>query len=329
VIDMLVLSHEDVRRLLPMSECVPAMRDALLGLARDELHQPLRTVLRPPGASGLIAMMPAYRSAAPAVYGLKAVCVHPGNTAIGKDAHQGAVLLFDGTTGEPLAIANASAVTELRTAAVSAVATDVLARPDATTLAIIGAGVQARAHLAAIGVVRPLRSIRVAGRDIGRARQFAREMADHTSAVIQPCGSVEEAVDGADIVVTVTTSAEPVLSRGWLAPGVHVNAVGSSIPTTRELDADTVAAARLFVDRRESALNESGDFLFAAREKGLVADHIRGELGELLAGTVTGRTSQDELTLFISLGLAVEDLAAVSRLYELARADGTGMWVPF
>jgi ornithine cyclodeaminase/alanine dehydrogenase-like protein (mu-crystallin family) len=326
---MLVLSHEDVRRLLPMSGCVPAMREALLGLARDELHQPLRTVVRPPGAAGLIAMMPAYRGGDSAAYGLKAVCVHPGNPAIGKDAHQGAVLLFDGHTGEPLAVANASAITEVRTAAVSAVATDALARPDAGTLAIIGTGVQARAHLAAIGVVRPLRSVRVAGRDIARARRFAHELADHTAAPIQPCGSVREAIDGADIVVTVTTAAGPVLSRDWLAPGAHVNAVGSSIPTTRELDADTVAAAALFVDRRESTLNESGDYLFAVRERGLGPDHIRGELGELLAGTVAGRGSPDELTLFISLGLAVEDLAAVSRLYELARAAGAGTWVPF
>jgi ornithine cyclodeaminase/alanine dehydrogenase-like protein (mu-crystallin family) len=326
---MLVLSQADVRRLLPMSQCVPAMRDALLGLAREELHQPLRTVVRPPGAAGLMATMPAYRSAGPAVYGLKAVCVHPGNPAIGKDAHQGVVLLFDGSTGEPLAIANASAVTELRTAAVSAVATDALARPGATTLAIIGTGVQARAHLAAIDLVRPLRRVRVAGRDRTRTHRFADELAGHTSATIEPCDSVQAAVDGADIVVTVTTSVEPVLSYGWLAPGVHVNAVGSSIPTTRELDADTVAAARLFVDRRESALTESGDYLFAARERGLGPEHILGELGEVLAGTVDGRRGPAEVTVFISLGLAIEDLAAVSRLYDRAAAEGGGTRVPF
>ena len=229
---LLVLSTADVHRLLPVDATIAAMRDALLALARGEVHQPLRTVVRPPGAEGLLGLMPAFRAGAEPALGVKVVAVYPGNPARGRDAHQGAVLLLDGTTGEPLALANASAVTAVRTAAVTAVATDALARPDATTLAIIGTGVQAQAHLPAIAAVRRLTGIRVAGRSLESARRFALSQA----VPVEACATVEEAVSGADIVVTVTSSAEPVLSHDWLAPGAHVNAVGSSVadrPRTR------------------------------------------------------------------------------------------------
>jgi ornithine cyclodeaminase len=326
---VLVLTHAEVQRLLPMDECIPVMREALSALARGQVHQPLRMVVRPPDAAGLMGLMPSYRAGERAAYGLKVVCVFPGNPAIGKDAHQGAVMLFSAETGELLALMNASAITAIRTAAVSAVATDRLARADATDLAIVGAGVQAQAHLVAMACIRPIRRVRVASRDFDHARRFAETMRFRMPAPIDPVDSAELAVTGADIVVTATTAAEPVLKREWLAPGAHVNAVGSSMPTAREIDTATMAAASLFVDRRESTLNESGDYLSAAREGAIGPEHIRAEIGEVLIGAKPGRTSDDEITLFKSLGLAVEDLAAAEHAYRKAQQVDAGTWVEF
>ena len=328
---LLVLGAGDVRRLLAYDECAEAMRGALAGLARGQLHQPLRTVIRPPGAAGMMALMPAYQAAPAekAAYGLKAICIVPGNPAAGLDSHQGVVLLSSAATGEPLALLNASAVTEIRTAAVSAVATELLARRDATELAIIGTGVQARSHLLAIAALRPLTLIRVAGRDPARARRFAEEMRERTAAVVTPCDSAADAVAGAGIVVTATSSAEPVLCRDWLAPGAHINAVGACVPQARELDTETMAAAVLFTDSRESVTSEAGDYLMAEAEGAVGPDHIRAEIGELLTGRAPGRAGDDEITVFESLGLAVEDLAAAALAYRRAAALGTGSWVEF
>lgn len=322
---LLVLSEADVIELLPMSECIGVMRDALISLSSGEVHQPLRNVIRAPGASGFFGLMPAYRGGEAPVYGLKEVCVFPGNPARGLDTHLGGVLLHSGETGELLAIMNASAITAIRTAAVSAVATDLLARKEASTLAIIGAGVQARSHLEAIPVIRDIREIRVFSRTPSRAESLRSAGGDR----VRISASVEEAVRGADIVVTATSAREPVLSRDWIADGTHINAVGSSIATARELDSATVAAASLFVDRRESTINESGDYLFALREGAIGETHIRAEIGELLLGKAAGRTREDEITLFKSLGLAIEDVAAAAYLYEKAKATGSGSWTDF
>jgi ornithine cyclodeaminase/alanine dehydrogenase-like protein (mu-crystallin family) len=326
---ILVLNHAEVERLLPMADCVEAMAAALAALARGEAHQPLRMVVRPSGAAGLMGLMPAYMSGERSAYGLKAVCIFPGNAARGKDAHQGSVMLFSAETGELLTLMNASAITAIRTAAVSAVATRLLARADAGDLAILGAGVQARSHLAAMACARPIQRARIASRDPARAQTFAAEMAPHYDFPIEPVASVEQALHGADLIVTATTAAEPIVRREWIAPGAHINAVGSSIPTTREIDTATLTAASLFVDRRESTLNESGDYLFAAREGAIGPDHIRAEIGELLIGVHPGRTSPDEITVFKSLGLAVEDLAAADYVYRQAQAEGAGTWVEF
>lgn len=305
------------------------MREALLKLAAGEVHQPLRTIVRPPGAAGVLGLMPSYISGEQAAYGLKTVCVFPGNPAKGKDAHQGAVLLFSAETGELLALMNASAITAIRTAAVSGVATDLLAREDASSLAIIGAGVQARTHLIAMAEVRALKRCRVASRTIAHAKQFAEEMSGNVPFAIEPVETVEEALDGADLIATVTNAKEPVVRREWISPGVHLNVVGSSTPMTREVDTATIAAACLFVDRRESTINEAGDYLFAAREGAIGPDHIRAELGEVLTGAQPGRSSPDEITLFKSLGLAVEDLAAANHLYKKARELNAGTWIEF
>lgn len=326
---ILILNHRDVETLLPMPACIEVMAEALSALARGQVHQPLRTIVRPPGAAGLMGLMPAYQAGERAAFGLKAVCVFPGNPARGKDAHQGAVLLFSAETGEALALLNASAITAIRTAAVSGVATRLLARAEAGELAIIGAGVQARAHLAAMASIRPIRRARVASRHPDSARRFAAGLAPHYDFPIEPVDSVEAAVRGADLVVTATTAAEPILERGWIAPGAHLNVVGSSVPTAREVDTATMAAASLFVDRRESTLNEAGDYLFAAREGAIGPAHIRAEIGEVLIGARPGRTAPDEITLFKSLGLAIEDLAAAEYVFRQAQAANAGRWVEF
>lgn len=326
---ILILNHDEVFRLLPMKECIAVMREALGKLATGEVHQPLRTIVRPEGAAGVMGLMPSFISGNEAAYGLKTVCVFPGNPAIGKDAHQGAVLLFSAETGELRALMNASAITAIRTAAVSGVATDLLARADASELAIIGAGVQARTHLLAMAQVRAIKRCRIASRTIEHATQLAEEMRESVPFPLETVGTAEEAVRDADLIATVTNAKEPVVRREWLSPGVHLNVVGSSTPFAREVDTATMAASLLFVDRRESTLNEAGDYLFAAREGAIGPDHIRGEIGEVLTGEKPGRTSPEDITLFKSLGLAIEDLASANYLYRKAGELNAGAWVEF
>ena len=324
-----VIDEHDVRRLLPMAECVDLMADALAALARGEVFQPLRTITRPPEAQGLLGLMPAYRAGEHGAFGLKAICVFPGNPAQGKDAHQGAVMLFSRETGELLALMNASEITAIRTAAVSAVATRLLAREDAENLAIIGAGVQARTHLTALPCVRQIKQARIACRNIEHAQQLAAEMQAKVTFPIQPVHTNEEAVRGADLIVTATSSLEPVIDKDWISPGAHVNAIGTHSPNSREVDGGTMGVARIFVDRRESALNESGDYLLAAKEGVVTPESILAEIGELLIGAKQGRGSESEITLFKSLGLAIEDVACADYLYKKATAGNFGTFVNF
>jgi ornithine cyclodeaminase/alanine dehydrogenase-like protein (mu-crystallin family) len=324
-VKILVLAGHHVHELLPYGECADVMRQALADLARNRIQQPLRTIVRPAGAAGFMALMPAYADGT--AYGLKAICITPGNPAAGQDAHQGGVLLFAADTGEPLALVNASAVTEIRTAATSAVATGLLARPGRAELAIVGTGVQARAHAYALAATRSLIGIRIAGRDLARARTLAGELADRLNVPAVAHGAARDAIAGADIVVTATTSSRPVLRREWLAAGTHVNAVGACVPGDREIDTATMAEAALFADSRESVQNEAGDYLLAQAEG--VANPVRAELGELLIGSAPGRADADEITLFESLGLAAEDLAAASYLYDKAIRLGIGTAADF
>jgi ornithine cyclodeaminase/alanine dehydrogenase-like protein (mu-crystallin family) len=326
---MLVLSGRDVRQLLPYDECGQAMRAVLASVARGEIQQPLRTIVAPDSAAGVMALMPSFLPGPDGAYGLKAICVSPGNPAAGLDAHQGIVLLSSARTGEPLAVLNASAVTEIRTAAVSAVATELLARPDADVLAIAGTGVQARAHLLAIAGARPLAEVRVAGRDPARSADFAASMQEQAGVPVIACESVQAAVTGAGIIVTATSSDQPVLYRGWISAGTHVNAVGACRPAARELDSETVAAAALFADSRESVASESGDFLLALADGAISAEHVQAEIGEILAGTAAGRADADQITVFESLGLAVEDLAAAVLVYRKATELRTGLQADF
>ena len=312
-----------------MPECIELMSDALAALARGEIFQPLRTIVRPPDARGLLGLMPAYRHGEHGAFGLKAICVFPGNPSIGKDAHQGTVMLFSEETGEPLALMNASQITATRTAAVSAVATRLLARPEADELGIIGAGVQARTHLVALACVRSIKRARVACRNPQHAVRLVGEMQDKVSFPIVPVDTNDAAVRDADLIVTATSAHEPVLKREWISAGAHINAIGTHSPQSREIDSATMAATRIFVDRRESALNEAGDYLLAAKEGAVGPESIVAEIGELVIKAKEGRTSPTEITLFKSLGLAIEDVVCAEYLFRKAQAENAGSWVDF
>lgn len=323
---MLILSDADVRQLLSMRDCMDAMESALRALSRGEAALPLRTVMKVPNSGNFFATMPGFVGS-PDSLGAKIITVFPGNDATPFDSHQGAVLLFDTTNGSLQAVMDASSITAIRTAAVSGVATRLLARETAGDLAILGAGVQAVTHLEAMSVARPLRRVRAWNRGAERLRELVDTAKSRFGIDVEACASPRDAVQGADIVCTCTSSREPVLRGVWLSPGAHVNAVGASVPTARELDSTAVQRARLYVDRRESALNEAGDFLVPKAE-GVISDsHIIAEVGEVLEGRAPGRGSDAEITLFKSLGLAIEDVASARLIYERARERGAGVEV--
>jgi ornithine cyclodeaminase len=287
---------------------------------------PLRGKVRLPDGSGVLGLMPGYLGK-PESFGLKIVTVMPGNHGTPYDSHQGVVMLFGVKHGEPLAILDATAITAIRTAAASAVATDALANSDAGDLALIGSGAQAHTHLVAMRCVRPLRRVRVWSRTRSNAERFARDESERSDLAVEVCDSARDAVRDADIVCTTTSAREPVLSGEWLAPGAHVNAVGACFPTSRELDTEAVRRARFFTDSRESCMNEAGDFLLARGEGAIDDPHLLGELGEVLLGKVAGRVSHDDITIFESLGIAIEDLAAAHFIHRRALESRKGIWL--
>lgn len=330
---VLVVHQGEVPALLPMQECMEVMAQALASLSSGQAAMPLRSIMWLPEKTGALGMMPAFLPGGsvpgltgPGVLGLKVLTVFPGNHGTALDAHQGAVLLFDAARGRPLAIIDATAITAIRTAAVSGVATRLLAREDAGDLAILGSGTQARAHLDAMLQVRRIRRVRVWSRTPSHAARFADEGARYGVA-IETAPSGHAAVAGADLICTTTSSAEPVVMGEWLSPGAHINAVGSSVPFARELDTAAVSRSRLYVDRRESTLHEAGDFLVPKKEGAVGDDHIVAEIGDVLLGRARGRTAPEDVTLFKSLGLAIEDLAAAHHVYTQAIARGAGAWV--
>ena len=296
------------------------MEQAFADLQRGSLHHPLRTFWAPPGVDGGTMWMAAYRSAPKPMFGTKLLFVLNDNPARGLDSHQGQVILADGETGALRALLDASAVTAIRTAAVSALATRLLAREDAGVLAVIGTGVQARNHLESIPHVRHIQRALVAGRTRDQAQRFITQVSRNLSMELTAADSAEAAVRASDIVVTVTDSPTPVVKREWLRPGAHVNAVGASRPATWEIDPRIYADAVAFCDRRESLQAEAGDYLQAVANRFIPGADAVGELGELVVGERKGRTSPDQITLFRSLGLAIEDLAAAE--FVVARAGG-------
>jgi len=325
---VLIIGHREVPQVLPMAECVEVMAAMFGVLGRGEALLPLRQIVWQPDRRGALGLMPAYLGA-PGALGAKVVSVFPGNASTRYESHQGAVLLYETGNGRLLALVDAGAITAIRTAAVSALATRLLARPEAGELAILGAGTQAAMHLAAMRAVRPIRRVRVWSRDPAHAQRFAEREAARHGLPVTAVATGAEAVAGAEIVCTVTGATAPVLRGEWLAPGAHVNAVGASVPPFRELDTAAVVRSRMFVDRRESALHEADDFRLPQQEGAIDATHIRGELSDLVLGQVQGRTAASEVTLFKSLGLALEDLAAAQHAYERAVAAGLGTWVEF
>ncbi len=314
----LLLRAADVRRLLPMRDCIAAMEAALRAHAREETVLPLRTVI-PVRDRGALYVMPAWTASPPSL-AVKLITLFPGNAAHGRETHQGLVALF-AEDGSVEALIEAGSLTAIRTAAVSAVATAALSREDAEVLAILGSGVQARSHLDAMLAVRPIRAVRIWSRTASHARAFADGAAALSGIEIDVCEEAEQAVRDADVVCTVTGSPTPVLAGDWVRAGAHINAVGASTASTRELDSEAVAKARVFVDSKASAMAEAGDVLIPMREGRIGSGHITSELGDVLLGRTKGRVSQADITVFESLGLAIEDAAAARLLAVRAAAD--------
>jgi ornithine cyclodeaminase/alanine dehydrogenase-like protein (mu-crystallin family) len=325
-VKVLIVNQSEVAQWLPMRECMDVMAEAFKMLAAGKKILPLRPIMWLPEKIGALGMMPAYLQDLNAV-GLKVLTVFPGNHGTPYDLHQGAVLLFEAKHGGLLAIMDANEITAIRTAAASGVATKILAREDAHDLAILGAGTQARTHLEAMLLTRKITHVRVWSRNVDHARQFAEHASRRHGITIEPMQTAQEAVVEADIICTTTAANEPIVLGEWLKPGAHINAVGACVPTARELDTAAMLKSRLFVDRRESALNEAGDFIIAKNEGALDDNHIRGELGAILLGQVQGRISAEEITLFKSLGLAIEDLASAHHIYTKMSEKGVGAWI--
>ncbi len=323
ILDQLVL-----REALPFADLIAAQAEAFAALGRGLALNPLRQVLWRPDRQGLMGVMPAF-APDPASFAIKAVSVFPGAHAAGLESHQGAVLLFEAEHGQLIGIFEGSELTARRTAAVSALATRLLAREDAGDLALLGAGVLAWNHLLSLGEVRRLRRVRIWNRSPERALALAALARAELLLDADAVASAEEAVRGADLICTLTGSAEPILDGAWLAPGAHVNAVGASSPRYRELATSAVLRCSFFGDSRESVFNESGDFLIPFTEGAIDQDFFRGELGQVLIGAIPGRTAAEEITLFKSLGLAIEDLAAARLAFAVAAAKDLGTTLPW
>lgn len=323
---VLIADQKLVTELLPMDRAIDVMRQALTILAGGDVVMPVRSTIVMPGGESVMAMLPSYVGGL-GVVGVKVITAFPANFGTEWDTHQGVVLMFDTEHGLLRAIVDATAITAIRTAAVSGLVTDLLARPDAENLAIIGAGTQAHTHLQAMLAVRPVRQVRVFSLPAESAVAFAARESKLHGLEVEVAATAQEAVAGADLICTTTTATEPVVRGDWVSPGAHINAVGAYTPTTRELDSALVAAARLYADRRESMLAEAGEFLIP-RGEGLIDDaHIVGEIGEVLLGRVPARTNDEEITLFKSLGISIEDLAAARSVYEAAEVRQLGAWV--
>jgi ornithine cyclodeaminase/alanine dehydrogenase-like protein (mu-crystallin family) len=324
---VLVVNQQDAERALAMPAAITAMRDVLLALDEGRAVQPLRSSFELPGTHNRCWLMPAC-AGSPTSLGVKVLTAFHGNTGTRFDAHQGAVLLF-GEHGELLALIDATAITALRTAAVSAVATDILARPNATRLAILGSGAQARSHLEAMACVRPIAHVRVWSRNAAHAERFAKAARERCAIDIDVSENVHAAVRDADIICAATAAQAAIMDVGMVQAGAHINAVGSGSPAHRELSSEVVRNARVYVDRLESALLEAGDIVLAIADGTIAESHIVGEIGAVLAGRVQGRRSAGEITLFKSVGLGVEDVAAASVILAECQARGFGTRVPF
>ena len=320
----LLLTESDVKALLPIDHLIATMESTLVDFSRGRTVQPVRTVLQVGESKSFFGVMPAYIPRLPAM-GTKQVTVFASNAERNLPSHLATISLLDPETGALLALIDGRYITEARTAAVSAVSVNYLAKPDAGVLALIGSGVQARSHLEAIDRVRELQDVRVWSPSVERRNAFVADMTPHVRAPIRATASAEEAVNGASIVVLVTASREPVVRNEWIADGAHICAVGACRPDQREMDAALVARGELWVDSRAGALSEAGDILLAIKDGAIDERHIAGELGEFVASA--SRRKDDRLTIFKSLGMAVEDVAAAHLALVRARQEGRGQTI--
>ena len=318
--DPLFIDKEKIASLLPMDECIEVMDKMFRSLAAGECLQPLRNIMRLPDGSGVLGMMPGH-AAKLGVMGIKVISVFHANKEAGFPSHQGIVMLFDAKHGQPLMLFDALEITAIRTAAASAVATKLLSRGNSSTLAIIGSGEQAKRHIEAMLLVRNIQQINLWSRDENNARHLVNELSAEYNLPVHIKKNVQQTVEHADIICTVTASKEPVVMGDWISAGSHINAVGSSTPFSRELDTTAIARSKLFTDRYESIFNEAGDFLIPKKEGAVTDDHVKAEIGEVLSGTKKGRENDEEITVFKSLGIAAEDIFSAYHIYEKLNAN--------
>lgn len=318
-----LLTEQHVHSLLPMSDLIAAMESALAKFSAGDVLQPMRTVLTVGPAKSYYGLMPAYIPT-PASMGAKIVTVFADNHAKGLPSHLATILLFDPDTGSLIAIMDGRYITEARTAAVSAVSARFLAKPDAATLALIGSGIQARSHLEALNHVRQLKEVRVWSPRPQSRQQFIDDMSPRVPIPIRNCPTAQAAADGADLIVIATSSKTPVVDNAWVADGAHVMCVGACRPDQREMDPALVKRGRLYVDSRAGALVEAGDVVMNIADRLFDASHLRGEIGELVLGRAAGRAADADVTIFKSLGMAVEDVVAADLVFRRASEDGAG-----
>jgi ornithine cyclodeaminase len=311
-----------------MSECIDLMHRTMVAVSEGRVVLPLRSVMVMPGDLGMLGNMPGYLGE-PECFGVKLVSLIPRNKPPRYSSHLGLVLLFEVEHGQPVALLDAAEITAIRTAAVSGLATRLLARPDAGSLAILGAGEQASSHLEAMRLVRKLYRIRVWSRDRAKAAAFAKAESDKHGIQIEVCDTPRDAVRQADIICTVTKAREPILLGDWIEPGAHLNVVGSSVATAAEIDTTAVVKSRFFVDYRSSTITEGGEYLRALRAGAISPEHICAEIGEVAKGTKAGRASSQEITLYKSLGIAPQDLASAHFVLHKARERNVGQVIDF
>ena len=313
--DPLFINKETIASLLPMHECISVMEQTFRSLASGNCIQPLRPNMSLPDKTGLLAIMPAYAGDID-VMGIKAISVFPKNKEFGFSSHQGMVLLFETKNGKLLCMADADEITAIRTPAASAVATNLLARKNAETLSIIGSGLQAARHIEAMLLIRKIKKITIWSRNETNAKVLAEEVSANYKIDINIAKNPEDAVRDMDIICTATSSADPIVKGEWVSKGTHINAVGSSTPVARELDTVAILKSKLYTDCYESLFKEAGDFIIPKNEGVIDDTHVKGEIGELLLGEKKGRTNDDDITVFKSLGLAVEDVFSVNHIYQ-------------
>lgn len=322
--ELVILTGEHVRGLMPVADCIAIIERTMRSVSAGKAVLPLRIAARIPESRNLIATMPGYL-ADPASLGAKVIAVFPENAQRGLSSHMGVVVLFDPARGIPVAIVDATSITGIRTAAATAVATQALARADSVNLAILGTGEQAEAHLIALASIRPWQSIVIWGRNLERARNLAWSFSDHMGHAIEVRETARDAVADADVICTTTSSHEPILFGAWVQSGTHVNLVGASLIDFREADENLVLKSRFFVDYRPSTVPQAGELHAAFQGDAARADaHIRGEIGEVLNGTVQGRAAASDVTIYKSLGIAAQDLSVAHAVYERAKEQGLG-----